>query len=214
MGGRGSYSFSDRQVGEWSHGLGLPVPDTLKEAIGVKGEPNSIVESAIETNPYWSSRYREFSENCQRCVVAYELNRRGYNVTAQPTYRGDKLPKVAYYNQKRNTVEGRWEGAFKNAKAVDVSSSSADGVVSNIESSMRAYGSGSRGVVQIFYKSGGGHVFNVENQGGRIVYIEAQRGTFRNIKDTMASVDTKLVSIVRTDNLKISERAKNFVIKR
>ena len=79
---------------------------------------------------------------------------------------------------------------------------------------MKSYGSGSRAVIQIFYKGGGGHVFNVENQRGRVVFVEAQTGKIKNIKQTMSSVRTESVNLVRTDNLRLSERAKNFVAKR
>lgn len=213
MGGRGSTSLT-RQTGKWSGSLGEKIPESLKEAIGPKGAPNSIAESVIKTNPHWNTSYREFSENCQRCVVAYELNRRGYDVTALPTYKGDTLPKIAHYNPKSGTFEGRWKGAFRNAKTVDVGAKTEDGAVANIERAMKSYGSGSRAVVQIFYKGGGGHVFNVENQRGRIVYVEAQAGKMKSIERTMSSVDSTSVNLVRTDNLKLSDRARNFVTRR
>ena len=213
MGGRGSTSLT-RQTGKWSGSLGGKIPESLKEAIGPKGSPNSIAESVVKTNPLWNASYREFSENCQRCVVAYELNRRGYDVTALPTYKGDILPKIAHYNPKSGTFEGRWKGAFRNAKTVNVGAKTEDGAIANIEKAMKSYGSGSRAVVQIFYKSGGGHVFNVENQRGRIVYVEAQVGKMKSIEWTMSSVDSMSVNLVRTDNLKLSDRARNFVTRR
>lgn len=213
MGGRGSTSLT-RQTGKWSGSLGGKIPESLKEAIGPKGSPNSIAESVVKTNPLWNASYREFSENCQRCVVAYELNRRGYDVTALPTYKGDILPKIAHYNPKSGTFEGRWKGAFRNAKTVNVGAKTEDGAIANIEKAMKSYGSGSRAVVQIFYKSGGGHVFNVENQRGRIVYVEAQTGKMKSIERTMSSVDSRYVNLVRTDNLKLSDRARNFVTRR
>ena len=199
---------------QWSGSLGGKIPESLKEAIGPKGSPNSIAESVVKTNPLWNASYREFSENCQRCVVAYELNRRGYDVTALPTYKGDILPKIAHYNPKSGTFEGRWKGAFRNAKTVNVGAKTEDGAIANIEKAMKSYGSGSRAVVQIFYKSGGGHVFNVENQRGRIVYVEAQTGKMKSIERTMSSVDSRYVNLVRTDNLKLSDRARNFVTRR
>lgn len=215
MGGRGTSSFRTRQTGKWSTGvLGSRITDSLKEAIGEKGAPNSIAESVVSVNPYYSNNYREFSENCQRCVVAYELNRRGYNVTALPTYKGDTLPHIAHYDPKSNTFEGRWKGAFKGAKTINVGAKSESKTIANIESKMKSYGDGSRGVVQIFYKSGGGHVFNVENQRGRIVYVEAQTGNIKNISKTMSSVVTTDVNLIRTDNLRLSDRARNFVTKR
>ena len=213
MGGRGKVSLT-RQSGKYAGSLGDKVPESLKEAIGSKGTPNSIAESVVKTNPHYNASYREFSENCQRCVVAYELNRRGYNVTALPTFKGDNLPKIAHYNQRSGTFEGHWKGAFRNAKTVNVGAKTEAGAIANIESAMKSYGSGSRAVVQIFYKGGGGHVFNVENQRGRIVYVEAQAGKMKNIERTMSSVDSRSVNLVRTDNLKLSDRARNFVTRR
>lgn len=149
--------------------------------------------------------------NCQRCVVAYELRRRGYDVTALPTYKDDTLPQIAYKNKALGTYEGRWKGAFKDAKTVNVGDASQRKTISNIENKMAEYGEGSRGVVQIFYRGGGGHVFNVERKNGKTIYSEAQTGKVKDIRKTMQMVKTQSVNLVRTDNLKISDRAKNFV---
>lgn len=216
MGGRGQRSFAPAGGATWTGNLGTNVPKTLKDAIGAKGGPHSVADSIVRTNPYYMPGTAEYSMNCQRCVVAYELRRRGYDVTALPTYEGDILPRVAYHDTRRGTWEGRWKGAFQNAKTVNVGSrgdtpAAEQRVIGNIESKMREYGPGARGVVQIFYRSGGGHVFNVENQGGRIIYSEAQLGEVKNISRTMRDVSTSSVNIVRTDNLRISERARNFV---
>ncbi len=105
-------------------------------------------------------------------------------------------------------------GAFQKAKPVNVSSTTESGVMNNIDKKMANYGEGSRRVIQIFYKGGGGHVFNVERQNGKTVYIEAQTGKIKNFKKTLNSVRTEKVALVRTDKLKFSERAKNFVTPR
>lgn len=198
--------------GKWGKGPGFVNHENLKEALGKKGAPKTMGDSLVGTNPNYSGDYREFSENCQRCVVAYEARRRGYDVEAQPTYQGDTLSRVAYVDTKGNVARGRWMGAFQDAKPKDVSAKDAGGVLNNIDKQMADYGEGSRGVVQIFYKRGrGGHVFNVERQNGKTVYIEAQTGRIKDINYTMQSVDPSMVSLVRTDNLKFSERAKRFV---
>ena len=103
-------------------------------------------------------------------------------------------------------------GAFQDAKPVDVSAKSGGGVMNNIDSQMKNYGDGARGVVQIFYKSGGGHVFNVERKDGKTYYIEAQSGRVKDFGKTLQNVKTDRVALVRTDNLKFSDRAKNFVM--
>ena len=79
---------------------------------------------------------------------------------------------------------------------------------------MKNFGEGSRGVVQIFYKGGGGHVFNVERKNGKTTYVEAQAGKIKDFAKTLKNVHTDRVALVRTDNLKFSDRAKNFVTSR
>ena len=197
-GGSGSGNFSP-------YGVGQKIPDSggLKESIGTKGRPYSIDNALKNVNPNHSYQYSEYSENCQRCVVAYELRRRGYNVTALPTYEGDTLPQVNAYGN------GRWQMAFKGAKSVKVGSTSASKTQANLEAKMRSYGSGSRAVVRI-----PGHVFNVENVGGKIRYVEAQTGqkyTSNKIFSNMSSRQTSNISLIRTDNLRISDRARHLV---
>ena len=217
MGGRGSGSSgrNGRKMafsnGQWSGSVGDTLHDNLKEALGTKGKPKTIGDSTVGTNPNYNGDYREYSENCQRCVVAYEARRRGYDVEAQPTYQGDTLNQVAYSDDKAGVSRGRWMGAFQDAKPKNVSASTEKGVMSNIDKEMAGYGDGSRGVIQIFYNGGGGHVFNVERQNGKTVYIEAQTGRIKNFERTLKSVKTDRVALVRTDNLKFSERAKKFV---
>lgn len=168
-------------------------------------------DAIVETNPYHSADYKEFSENCQRVVVAYEARRRGYDVTAQATYPGDTLNQVAYRDDKAGISRGRWMGAFRDAKPVNVSAQTGRGVMNNIEKQMTGYGNGARGVVQIFYKGGGGHVFNVEYNNGKVTYVEAQSGKIKDFGETLKYVRTERVALVRTDNLKFSDRAKNFI---
>lgn len=105
-------------------------------------------------------------------------------------------------------------GAFRDAKPINVSARGKNAeqkVMQNIDAQMKKYGEGSRGVVQILYKNGGGHVFNVERKNGKTQYIEAQAGKVKDFGDTLKIVKTGQVALVRTDNLKFSDRAKNFV---
>lgn len=220
MGGRGA-KFYRPSNGKWSDGnIGDKIAETLKGAIGKKGKPFSIGDAVIETNKKrYSTSYREFSENCQRCVVAYELRRRGYDVEALPTFKGDDLGAISFRDDNKKILKGKWEGAFKSAKNINVGSSGVKEnttaaekqVINNIEKQMASYGEGARAVVQILYRSGGGHVFNVEYNNGKVQYIEAQAGKIKNIAQTMQSVKTDSVNLVRVDNLKISERAKKSV---
>ena len=221
MGGRGNSFKPGRKRsggpgGAAENGLGPNVPRDVREALGEKGKSFSVADSTMEANPYYSRNFAAYSENCQRVVVAYEMRRRGYDVDALPTYNGDTLPRVAYIDRSKNLFRGRWTGAFRDAKVESVgvpgnNARAENAVIQNIADKMRSYGNGARAVVQIFYRGGGGHVFNVENDGGRIVYAEAQARYMKDIAATMKHVKTESVNLVRTDNLRISDRIKNFV---
>lgn len=211
--GRGSSSLSESNekplggsgTGEGNDFVGpqpfKSSPEDLKAAIGSKGRPIGI-ENALEgANPFYNKRTMgaggNFTENCQRAVIAYELRRRGYDVLALPTYSGDALP-----------AGGRWKGAFKGAKQMNVGASSPQKTQANLEKQMKSYGPGARGIVGI-----PGHVFNVENVGGKIRYVDAQTNTVYNSKNVFSRLGKKSkdVTLMRTDNLKLSDRAKKSV---
>lgn len=176
-----------------------PNPSELKAAIGEKGKPLSIEEAVKGANPFYNTSGAEgdFSQNCQRCVVAYEMRRRGYDVVALPTYAGDKLP-----------GGDRWAGAFQKAKHIKVGASTPQATQANLEKQMKSFGNGSRGIVKI-----PGHVFNVENVGGKIRYVDAQTNTIYNSKNVFSRLgkSASSVELVRTDNLRLSDRAKKSV---
>lgn len=227
MGGRGSreplqFSVPDENSKGEAYNAIIEKPhEQVKDALGKRGKEMGYVKAAEGANPYYSDRYDAYSENCQRCVVAYELRRRGYDVIAQPTYQGDKWKTSKEIN---GIPQDRWRGAFRHAKTELVGDQKMSKTLDNIENKMKEYGSGSRAVISIEYKGRGGrgHVFNVENVNGRIVYIDAQDKTWGNshrytradMMNMMDIVKTRKTTITRTDNLRISDRAKHFVTPR
>ena len=218
FGGRGASSSSGGSLptahpsgsgsaggGKWTNSPNVGTPDTLKEALGTKGKPMSIYEAVKGANPYYDGSYKEFSENCQRAVIATEARMRGYNVTAQPTFKGDKLTKTAYIDPKTGVSSAFWQGAFKGAKQEKTPTQA------SVESKMKEYGNGSRGILQVQWKGGGGHVLNVVNKGGKIQYIDGQIGAKYNGKELFSKIRSSRTQLTRTDNLKFSDRAKKSV---
>lgn len=47
-------------------------------------KPENYKQAAERTNPNYKTDKYEWTYNCQRCVVAWEMRYRGYNVTAKP----------------------------------------------------------------------------------------------------------------------------------
>lgn len=199
MGGRGSWSSSGGTYapvsggfgggGEDDNGIGPRIPGSLSEALGEKGAPMSAAKASAGTNPHYSPGYDAYSSNCQRCVVTYEARRRGYDVTALPTYRGDLLPYGKDYLK-----------TLSNPKTVDTGKS-----VRKVESEMRSYGNGSRAIIAVS-KGRKGHVFIAENSNGKIRYIDPQ------VNKSYGKLDLSNVSrssVTRIDNQQFTDYAKN-----
>lgn len=179
--------------------------ENLKAGLGEKGKAASINEAIQRVNPlygYESGNQSNYIENCQRCVVAYELQRRGYDVMALPTYDGDRLPSAM-----------KWRGAFRHAKTKTISRSTRGAALKDMEKELLSYGNGARAIIGVTHGSGG-HVFNAEVVGGKIRYVDAQTNTIYDPKRVLNHVDPRNVRVTRTDKLRISERAKKSVTKR
>lgn len=195
-----------RQI--WTGNVGFQEYDTVGDAIGRKGRAMSLESAVLGANPYYSPETSEFSENCQRAVIAVEMRRRGYDVTAQPTYPGDKLPETAFINRRTGRVYERFTGAFKGAKSENVRG------LADIESKMKGYGDGSRAALAFGWKKGNaGHVINVEYKNGKLHFVDGQVGGKYNPAELMSKVKDGTVTLTRLDNLRISSRMKKSVEK-
>ena len=198
MGGRGSWSESSETYTpipgsggkQDDESLLAPrVPATLAEALGQKGKPMSEAKASVGTNPHYDPNYNAYSSNCQRCVLTYEARRRGYDVTALPTYSTDLLPR-----------NGDYLRALSNPKVVDVNKS-----VKKLNKEMQSYGDGARAIVRVA-KNGEGHVFIAENKRGKIEFIDPQiNGRYNKLSLSKVS----RAQVVRIDNQQFTEYARN-----
>lgn len=199
MGGRGSWSQSGGtfEVNPGSSGgsgapevvIGPRIPGTLAEALGEQGKPMTPAEASAGTNPHYDAHYDAYSSNCQRCVITYEARRRGYDVTALPTYSGDLLPSGGDYLK-----------TLSNPKPVNTGKS-----VKRIQQELKSYGDGSRAIITVS-RGRNGHAFIAENNNGKISYIDPQtnkRYTNLSLKRVSQS------SVVRLDNQQFTDYAKN-----
>lgn len=157
--------------------------------------PMSIGDAMAVTNPNFSYASYEYSMNCQRCVWAYEMNRRGYECEANPRQRsGDTLPYQG--------PDG-WNSVFEGANLKSVGSPNRNRAVKNVEDEVAGWGEGSRGIVRVKWSRGdSGHVFNVERIGGETVYIDAQCGKRVDLTSYMSRAKPTKTQVMRVDNLK------------
>lgn len=128
--------------------------------LGVQGKTFSIEDSLKWANPKYV-RGTQYGVNCQRCVQAYELRRRGYDVEA--------LPKP----KKNNTII--WE----NECFVDSSGNTPSFTFNQSEKAIRNAlanaPDGSRHIIYTAWKnSKSAHVFIAEKENGIIRYIDPQ----------------------------------------
>lgn len=171
-------------------GIGPAIPSTLEEALGEKGREMSMAAAAAGTNPHYDTSYDAYSSNCQRAVLTYEARRRGYDVTALPTYKGDMLPYSKDYMK-----------ALSNPNTVSTGKS-----VRKIEAQMKSYGNGARAIITVNKSNGNGHAFIAEYHSGKVSYIDPQTNS-RYTKLNLSKVASSTVT--RVDNQKFTEYAKN-----
>lgn len=219
MGGRGSSSSNNNladgpvpgggganaKYGQPNTPVMRPPAPTIEGQIGTQGKPQSPKKAMERVNPDINAvdamNYEDYQSNCQRCVIAYELNRRGYNVEAESTWERDPYP-----------FGGHWKTAFNGAVSESVGASTNAKVNKNISSKMASWGNGSRAVVQV--SSGGkGHVFNVEYRNGKLYYYDAQHNIRYDPARVFNHVDKPHVQIVRVDNLSVADNVRDMVRK-
>jgi len=139
----------------------------IKTSTGVdsferKTRPSTIEEDLKATNPSFSTAQSQWTNNCQRCVPAYEMRRRGYDVTAKPQPQTDP-------RNDRLSIKP-WE-AWKMPKPI------AFGSRADIEKLMAEWGDGARAQIKVIWASGtSGHTFVAEQQGGKTRFIDPQTG--------------------------------------
>ena len=117
-----------------------------------------------------------YKKNCQRCVIAYEMRRRGYNVVAQPANldkKGEHLDDLA------SSRSGGWSHVF-GASSTDFEfpkGTDSETVKENLIEMVKSRGDGARGVVYVkWLKGSDGHVFMAENINGEVVFVDPQSG--------------------------------------
>lgn len=146
---------------------GVKVLDTAK-----KLDKHEVDDCFNTTNPLYPTG-RQYKENCQRCVSAYEARRRGFDVIAsERIYDGtDTLP----YMMNPKGWPAVYENGVKNLKKPDGNRSAT--IKRSIENMMLSYGDGSRAIIRVQWKSGGGHVFIAEQVDGVTQFIDPQSST-------------------------------------
>ena len=174
--------------------------DELKQ-FNFIGNQKTAAERLAAVNPHYNEG-SEWRNNCQRCVVASELQARGYDVTAKPYDANDNIG--------GRTFEV-WDFDFKNRKNDSgfVTIEKRSQFKKEVVDAFSRWGNGARAIVRVKWaiKYGGhGHVFNAHVENGHIVYTDAQSNKIRDIDEDLSHGTTSrnMYWIMRVDNRKVS----------
>lgn len=172
---------------------------------------HTIEDDLVFTNPNYSriNPFSPYNSNCQRCVMAYEARRRGFDVEAQ------MLPSEDDPLLYRKLDTG-WPSVFEGGELVDCTANSGTAALINVEELVNSWGSNGRGIVRIAYKpecGGGGHVFSVEKVDGQIRFIDPQSNS-RDVKEAFSMAKGDSVYCMRVDNLPFTDKIHRCCIKR
>lgn len=185
-----------------SRGQGSGANSALTSIVGRKGKAQNYSDAQRGTNPNYRKGNGNYHENCQRCVTAYELRRRGYKVEALP-FVNDEGNKNWY-----NAFEGqKWKFFFANRQTT---------AINDIEKEVKSWGDGARGMVRWAWKGKRyGHVINVENRNGGVFYIDAQTNSQDySAKAHLYDFSPSSVMVSRVDNLNPNTKYLDKIVKR
>lgn len=162
---------------------------------------HDIDKDLKDSNPHYREG-REYRENCQRCVWAYDMRRRGYDVEALAAPSGADT--LSYMRNPKG-----WPEVAKNGRNELITPAGRTGAAirKSIETQMAEWGDGSRGIVRVqWQKKNYGHVFIAEQVNGKTRFIDPQNGakdvTHYFDSGKIRATETKLL---RTDDKEISD---------
>ena len=149
-----------------------------------------VRRDTTKTNPGYGQP--GYNINCVHVVATHELRRRGYAVTASPL----PEPMRKYGGRDAEEALARWvtpEGELPEFQALAPKA---------LEAQVAKWPVGARGWVRVVWRSGGGHIFNVEHTAEGVRFLEAQRGNPEpDIAAYWANTKRGSTVLVRVDNL-------------
>lgn len=147
----------------------------------------------------------DWRSNCHYVVPTTELRARGYDVIARPTHE-----RTGRYDFE---IARDWQTADGKTREFTRLVAPMSGDRRQIKTLLREHTAdwpdGARGFVSGSWKSGGGHIFNVEKRGGSLRFYEQQVSA--SADDYVARMKRDTVAILRTDDLVPTQRLLNVV---
>ena len=142
----------------------------LKSALGSRNKKKEDFDGAREAakavNPNWGKNGKQYTHNCQRCVIGFEEQMRGYDVEA-----------LAYQGKGDIMFEnGRWMRMYEGQSWEINLGNRNKKVIENVKKQMEAWGEGARAICYVAWKGGDAHVFNLVQTKAGLLGVDAQSG--------------------------------------
>lgn len=151
----------------------------------------SVDANVAATNPNYAPNRWEYKNNCQRCIPAWEMRMRGYDVIAKP----------AIFPPEVDEIHKHVYNIFKGMELKDC----AAGGIEDVNRYMRAWGNGSRAELFIRWTNNSGvligaHILAVVQENGHTRFIDPQNG----VTDVLGWLAGKKIAELQLDNLQVS----------
>ena len=154
------------------------------------------------TNPGWDNKDGFSQTNCPLTSVAYDMRRRGYEVTAKQHLGGLSRNQIAsfYKNPKIHSVtsDEKVDNAL-NLTVGELSKAQGQKLTKAVEKQFKTEPDNTRGLACVSWQGGGGHIFAYEKEKGIVKFYDPQSGEKLNVSDYVNR--SKEFEYFRTDNL-------------
>jgi hypothetical protein len=131
------------------------------------------MDDCAAVNPHFDERLI-YQQNCSHTVAAYEMRRRGYNVTATGAAGNDKYKAAGM----RAWGYADHDAAIDAGAVIFCQSKRSARLADEIGQAIADAGNGARFEIRVGWKRGGGHFFVGENVDGVPVFIDPQSGEY------------------------------------
>lgn len=185
----------------------------IEQKIGIKRGEDMTFEEANELRGNIDyGEGREFSVNCQSCVVANELRRRGYDVTALPNLKkAGNIPyelsgktNWAWIDPETMQTPEKKQAGGQYVSGLDIKSKTLAQLNKELNELTKAAG---RYHIDFIWKNGkGGHIITVDRlENGSIRIYDPQIGRLSDWKVISQKISLKYgVNVLRVDNLLVN----------
>ena len=199
-GNRMLFSGQQTSLGSANDGRPKNEPEFLKK-FAYEGPPEFGDQVYKYVNPGYKTGEMVYKENCQRCVVADEMQWRGYDVVAQAVNKNDPVDSRVDTCFEVNVKE------YKNDPFGFKLFESKSTLKKDLKAAFTEWGEDARAILRIKWKNGGGHFVTIRKDDGNIIIEDPQNGKKYDIdwlKTNLTS--TRFTNwLMRVDNRPLTE---------